>query len=361
MDHIKYSFVKGHVDEIKKLYNSAIGAGPYLLVENKPEDRITFKRNNKYWKGAPKIANITILLTSSDSDLKGLQKGEIDIDGTLQCNYKNVQELKKYADLQTIIYPSSAYGYIGLNLRNPKFADLKVRQALMYGLNRAKFVDGYYRQYGTVCNAPVSSISWAYSTDVNPYAYNYEKASELLDESGWKMASDGYRYKMGKKFTIHWMTYTNSEYVDALVPVLKSDYRTLGIEVIVERMEFATLEDKIFQTRNFEMYNMAWGLLIDPDPSGEFSATQDVSGGGNSVGFRNNESEKLINEGLREMDPKRRKEIYNKWFALINEQLPYLFVSQGKSMYVYNNRIRGLSVGPYNDWTTDIEKVAIVK
>lgn len=359
LDHLVYKFTKGSVTSIKKLYNNAVGAGPYLLITNKPENYILFKRNNTYWRGTPKIQNIKIILSNSTDEMKRLESGEIAIDGTVQCNYKTVEEIKKFRYLNTSIYPSNSYGYIGLNLRNPKFSDKRVRQALMYGFDRTRFVKGYYREYGIVCNAPVSSISWAYTNNVKPYSYSFQKASELLDEAGWKFKADGFRYKNDEKFTIHWMTYTGSEYMDALIPLLKADYRTLGIDVVVERMQFSTLADKIFQTRNFEMYNMAWGLNIDPDPSGVFSITQDVPGGGNSIGFRNNESEALINEGLRELDQTKRKVIYSKWLSLINDEVPYLFISQGKSMYVYNNHVKGLIVGPYNDWTTGIENIEI--
>lgn len=359
LDHLVYKFTKGNIQSIKKLYNYAVGAGPYLLVSNKPENSIVFEKNKNYWRGNPKISKIKIVLTNAKDGIKKLENGEFDIDGTVQCNYKNVEEIKEYKYLRMSIYPSSSYGYIGLNLRNPKFQDKRVRQALMYGLDREKFVWGYYRQYGTVCNVPISPISWAYTSDVNQYTYNFEKANDLLDEAGWRFKADGFRYKNNQKFTIHWKTYTGSEYVDAFIPFLKADYRTLGIDVVVERMQFSTLADKIFQNRDFEIYNMAWGLQIDPDPSGVFSITQDVIGGGNSVGFRNVESEKLIDDGLREMNQTKRKAIYAKWFSLINEEVPYLFISQGKSMYVYNDRVNGLMVGPYNEWTTNIEKVEL--
>lgn len=120
------------------------------------------------------------------------------------------------------------------------------------------------------------------------------------------------------------------------------------------------MADKIFQTRDFEMYNMAWNLSIDPDPSAIFSKSQDVPGGGNSVGWSNPENDKLIKEGLLELDQEKRKAIYQKWVMLANEELPYLFLTQGKSMYAVTSRVKGLNIGAYWDWTYNIEKLELI-
>lgn len=359
LDHHLYSFKKGDVASIKKLYNHAVGAGPYLLLENKPENHIIFKKNPFYWHGAPKIDRIKIQLTDSTNELKMLENGEINVNATVPCRFDTLKELKKYNYLKTSIYPANSYGFIGLNLRNPKFSDQRVRQALMYGLNRKAFIKNYYHGYGSVCNEPMSTISWAYTDEVKSYEYNPDEAARLLDAAGWILHRDGFRYRNGEKLILHWRTYTGSEYVEELIPQLTSDYHKLGIEVVVEKMQFSTLADKIYQSRDFEMYNMAWGLNIDPDPSSVFSIAQDVPGGGNAVGYRNPESERLIREGQQELSLSKRKEIYKKWLQLLTDEVPYLFVSQGRSMVVYDHRVRGLEVGPYNEWTTNIEKVSL--
>lgn len=361
LDHLIYSFKKGQVRNIKNLFDTPVGAGPYKLVENKPEQYISFVRNEKYWKSAPKIEKIIMKLTNSSNQLQGLANGDVDIDSTIACKTPYIDYLKNLGFINLYIYPSNSYGYIGLNLRNPKFADKRVRQALMYGLDRESFVKSYYKDYGEVSNAPVSSVSWAYTTSVNQYKFNPVKAAQLLDQAGWKMNKDGFRYKNGEKFTIHWMTYTGSSYVEALIPVVEDCYKDLGIEVDPERMEFSTLNSKIFQTRNFEIYNMAWRLNIDPDQSSIFSKSQDVPGGGNSVGWVDSRSEKLMKDGLLELDQNKRKDIYQKWVKLVNEELPYLFISQGRSVYAASSRVNGLKVGPYRDWTVDIEKLSLLK
>jgi peptide/nickel transport system substrate-binding protein len=359
IDHKLYSFTKGNVAGLKKLYSKAIGAGPYKLVENKPSQYITFEKNDSYWKGAPKIDKVIMKYVTSANQIQELSTGGVDIDGTVPCKPQNIDMLTGTGFINQHLYPANQYGYIGLNLRDPKFSDKRVRQALTYGLNRAGFVKAYYKDYAEVCNAPVSIVSWAYTDKVNQYPYDPKKAAELLDAAGWKLDKDGFRYKDGKKFTISWMTYTGSAYVETLVPIVKENWKALGIEVVPELMEFATLSDKVYKTRKFDIYNMAWSLSIDPDPSGIFAKSQDVVGGFNSVGWVDPRSETLIRAGLKETNQAKRVEIYQQWCQLANEELPYIFLNQGDGLYAVSSRVKGFHAGPYRDWTYDIQNLEL--
>lgn len=361
LDHKIYAFQKGKVGELRKLYEKAVGAGPYKLVENKPGQSITFVKNENYWRGVPKINRVIMKYVTNDNEIDELATGNVDIDGRLQCKPRNIELLTSAEFIDLYINPANQYGYIGLNLRDFKFKDKRVRQALAYGLNRKAFVDSFYKEYAQVCNTPIPEVSWAYTDKVNQYEYNPKKAADLLDAAGWKLASDGYRYKNGKRFTINWMTYTGSEYINALIPVVKDSWRLIGVEVNPQLMEFSTLSDKIFKERNFDMYNMSWVLNIDPDPSGIFSISQDIPGGSNSVGFRNAESEQLIRSGLNETDQKKRAAIYKQWCQLINDELPYIFLNQGNTLYAVSARVKGFQTGTYRDWTFDIQNLELRK
>ena len=107
------------------------------------------------------------------------------------------------------------------------------------------------------------------------------------------------------------------------------------------------------------MYNMAWSLSIDPDPSGIFGKDQTEPGGANSVGWVNEESQKLMDAGKKELDQEKRKEIYQKWALIANDDLPYLFLGSSKRGYAINHRVKNLHVSSYIDWTNDIWKVEL--
>jgi peptide/nickel transport system substrate-binding protein len=353
MPKAHYNFEKGDWKHVKDMLLQPIGSGQYILKDYKAGQSISFEANPNYWKGEPKIKNVIMKVTNADTVIQELKTGGVDID-RITIRPKHLDMVKSAGFLDVQYYDDNGYGYIGLNHRLDMFKDKKVRQALMYGLNRQGFLDTYYKGYAKTCNAPISQRSWAYYEDVNPYEYNLEKANQLLDEAGWKLKDDGFRYKDGKKFTIHWMTVANNKYVETLIPIVKENWTQIGVEVIPELMEFGTLCEKVYDKQEFEMYDMAWNLSIDPDPSGIFGKDQTELGGSNAVCWVNEESQKLMDEGLSVLDREKRKEIYQKWCHIANEELPYLYIGINKDGVAVSSRVKNFHISGYKRWTIDL-------
>ncbi|GLC29164.1 ABC transporter substrate-binding protein [Clostridium omnivorum] len=354
-----YGFEKGGIKKLKDLFQKPIGSGPYTLTGYKAGQEVDFEKNTKYFKGEPKIKNIIMKVTTAETNIQELSAGGTDMD-LITANPENIQMIKDAGFLNMQLFPDNGYTYIGMNMRLDMFKDQKVRQALMYSLDRKGFTDAFYKGYGEVINIPQTVVSWAYTTDVNKYDLNLDKANKLLDEAGWVKKDDGFRYKDGKKFTIHLMlSNSNKRFSDIFVPLAKENWNKVGVELIPEIVEFSTMAEKVYDKQEFEMYSMGWSLDIDPDPSGIFAIAQDTLGGSNSVGWRNEEAEKLLVQGSIETDREKRKEIYTKWYKIANEDLPYLFLCQRKDLWAVSSRVKNMNVSPYIEWWVGIEKVEL--
>lgn len=355
-----YGFEKGDTKKLKDLFLKPMGSGPYVFKDYKAGQEADFEKNPNYWAGEPKINKLILKVTNAQTAIQGLSAGEVDIDRVATAP-ENIQMLKTAGFIDMQLYPGNGYGYMGLNLKDEKFKDVKVRQALTYGLNRKGFIDARYKGYAEICNAPVSQVSWAYTDDIKKYEYSPEKANQLLEEAGWLKKDDGFRYKDGKKFEIHWMTYQGSKYVEMLIPIVKENWKAIGIDVIPELMEFNTLCTKVYDEQKFEMFNMSWSLSIDPDPSGIFSAKQAELGGYNPGNWINPESEKLMADALKTTDQKERKKLYDQWFKLFTEEVPYVLLDQSKEMWAVSSRVKGISLSPYIKFTQQIVKAELIE
>ncbi|SHJ70640.1 peptide/nickel transport system substrate-binding protein [Clostridium cavendishii DSM 21758] len=358
MPKSEYDFPKGNIQKLKDKFLTPVGSGPYKFVNFKQGQEVNLTRNDNYWNGQPKITNIILKSTNASTQIQELVSGGVDID-RIPARPENIQQLEAAGFLEEQIYPKNGYGYIGFNLRDKKFADKKVRQALTYGFDRQKFVDTYYKGYADVCHSAINTVSWAYESNLNEYKYDKDKAEKLLDEAGWKKGSDGIREKDGEKFKIKWLTYTGSKYVDTLIPILQQDWKKIGVEVVPELVEFATLSSKVTDKREFELCNMAWASSLDPDQLGTFGIQQDVPGGFNAGGFRNEESDKLLKEGIAVTDKAKRKEVYSKWQKLVNDELPYIFLDSSKEMFSVSSKVKNMDISTYVNWTMNIDKVEL--
>lgn len=357
-----YNFEKGNIQVLKDKFLQPIGSGPYKFVEFKQGQYVSFEKNPEFFKGEPKIPKIIMKVTNAKTNIQELQSGNVDMD-SIPANKQNIQMLQSAGFLNIQLYTQNSYGYLGYNTRDPKFEDKRVRQALTYAIDREGFLNNYYQGYATISNTHCSPVSWAYPDEskLNPYKYDPEKAKELLDEAGWKLnESTKIREKDGVPLEIRWMTYTESKYVESLIPIIKENWEAIGVKVTPELMDFGTLSEKVHTKHDFDVYNMAWNLSIDPDPSGIFSAAQDSAGGFNGPGWHPQESEELIQKGLATTNQEERKKIYQEWNELVNDELPYTFLGSNKECVAVSSRVKGLELSAYINWTANIHEVELV-
>lgn len=353
-----YKFEKGNFQAVKDKLLEPVGSGAYKFVHFKPGQEVKFEKNPDYWKGEPKIPYIVMKVTNAQTLLQELMAGTVDID-RVGAKPENIDPLKQAGFLNLDLYMQNGYGYIGLNYGSDKVKDPKVRQALLYGLNREGFMQSYYQGYGQVYNSHILPTSWAYNPDVPKYEYNPEKANQLLDEAGWKDTNgNGVRDKDGVELELQWLTYTGSKYVDALIPIVQQSWEQIGVKVTPELMEFGTMMDKV-NNREYDIFNGAWNLSIDPDPSGIFAISQDVPGGFNNIGWRNEEADKLLKEGKGTTNQEERKKAYAEWQLKFSEDVPYILLGNAQEMFASNSRVKGYNPSTYIDWTHDVYKLEL--
>lgn len=349
-------------DDFIALNQNPMGSGPFKFVRYVVGQYLEIEANEEYFKGRPKLDGVIVKIVPAETIPAELQAGVIDI-GQLTQLPEDVEIATETGIVDIQQFTGNGYTYVGINLRRDKFKDKRVRQALMYGLNRRAFIDSHYEGYAEPCNTAVSPVSWAYTEKVNKYEYDPEKAKELLKEARWEdRDNDGWvENEKGEKLEIVWTAYNDVAWPQELVAVAKENWKEIGVRLEGELMEFNAVSDKVYDERDFDLFNMGWSLSIDPDPRGIFDKASDSPGGYNSMGFYNEEAEQIMAQGILETDFEKRKAMYQRWAEIANEELPYLFIAYRQQVFGVNNRVKNLKLAPYTDWVWDIEHVEVSK
>jgi peptide/nickel transport system substrate-binding protein len=345
----------------KAMMSNPIGSGVMRFEEYKSDMYIRLMTNRNYHGGRANIDGVTIMIQPTEVATTLLSAGEIDV-ANPSANIENYDTMTSSGIVNVQEFTSNGYGYIGFNLRNPKLSDVRVRQALAYGLDRETFIENQWDGFASVCNAPISPVSWAYPdvSKLNAYTYDPEKAKALLEEAGWVDSDgDGIREKNGLKLSLLWTAYNNVDWPINLIALAKDNWKEIGVELESELMAFNTVYEKVFDRQDFELWNMGWTLAIDPDPIGIFDKASDVLGGYNAGGYYNERAEEIFKEGLNEYDQKKRAALYQEWAVIANEELPYLFNAYRNEIWGVNKRVKGMTLGPYFDWTYTISDIVL--
>ncbi|WP_339275820.1 ABC transporter substrate-binding protein [Paenibacillus sp. FSL W8-0426] len=340
----EYKF--GQLDYIKQLHAAPVGNGPYKLDKFLPGQEVRFIANEYYYKGKPKAERF-IYKTSEGDTWQFIETGEIDF-AAFTATQENIDKLKSLPYLNLLPYTPSTYGYLQLNLEHEQLKEKEVRQAITYGLDRQSIYVDANHGAGAVANIPASPISWSYTEDgINPYAYDPDKANQLLDEAGWVRGADGIREKNGTKLSLHFLG-TKSPATDVFIAVAKENFEAIGIQFQPEVFaDFNALVSKV-EGGDYDMASFSTPMLTDPS-EGVYQFVD-----GEIKGYDNPKVKELYQKGLATTDIEERKQVYKELYQLLNDELPVIFTSYRKTVYAYNGRIEGLSVSPFRGIATSL-------
>ncbi|PEY64778.1 ABC transporter substrate-binding protein [Bacillus cereus] len=345
------------LDYLKDLYGKPLAAGPYKFEKYIPGQEVRFVANENYYAGKPKIQNFIYKITSGDTKLQLFQTGEVDHTG-LGTGDEVLEQAKalEFANIQIETAPS--FSYIYMNNNKPYLKDKKVRQALIYGLDRKKYVDTALKGYGTVANVPIHPTSWAYTEEgVNKYEYDKEKAKKLLDEAGWKVGSDGIREKDGQKLKLSYFGPSSAKDSDLLIPIVKENYKEIGVEFNPEFMDFNTMLSKV-NKGDYDLASVSTPITSDPsETAGEYLSTANET----SLGYKNAKVDELIQKGIETVDIEKRKPIYKELYKELSDDPPVILLNYRRTITGYNGNIKGIDPEKYNSISANLPVLSFEK
>ncbi|WP_179956858.1 ABC transporter substrate-binding protein [Amycolatopsis anabasis] len=159
------------------------GTGPFKFAGyDQGKGEITLVRNEDHWEKAKLEKLVFKVVPDENARKQSLKSGDIDgYDYPAPADY----QLLRNDGQNVLIRPSFNILYLGINQKgNPKLQDIKVRQALAYGINREQFVKGKLAEGSEVATEFVPKVIDGYTDDVTKYPYDPEKAKQLLAEAG---------------------------------------------------------------------------------------------------------------------------------------------------------------------------------
>lgn len=170
---------KGNVDR------TPVGTGPFKFVSWQDNDRITLTRNDKYWQqGLPYLDGIVLrVITETATGLRSVLAGENDLALNLDIQKKAVAD--RDSNLLIDLFPTTYYWGAYLNYGKPPLDNLKIRQALSWGIDREAMNKTVALGLAKPGNGVLPKEHWACDpTTYDTYDYSPEKARALLAEAG---------------------------------------------------------------------------------------------------------------------------------------------------------------------------------
>jgi peptide/nickel transport system substrate-binding protein len=316
------------------------GTGAFTFGEWRSNEAVVVQANPDYWDGAPELETVVFRpITDANTRTAEMLAGGID----LMVEVPPVALSEFQGDTYTVHEQAGPHvWFLILNAKEGPFADVRVRQAANYAINKEAIVNDVLEGTAEVAAGPTPpAFAWAYNPDLEPYPYDPDRARALLEEAGAE----------GAELTFY-VTEGGSGMLDpvAMGTAIQADLEAVGLDVTIETYEWNTFLGNVNPglEGKADMAEMAW-MTNDPDTLPFLALRTDAwpeAGGFNSGYYSNPEVDALLEAARVETDQDERARLYKEMQVIVQEDAPWVFVANWKQNAVTSDRVGGFSLQP---------------
>ncbi len=352
--------------------NPGLNFGPYRIVKVTPGSEVVLERNPTWYGKAPAFDRIRVITVSSTATLEAnLLSGAIDMiagELGLQIDQALAFEKRHGSDYQVIFAAGLFYEHMDVNMTRGAVADRRVRQALLFAIDRQALSDRLFGGKQPVATSPVSPLDHNLASDLPAYPYDPAQATTLLTDAGWTPGSDGIRVNAaGQRLTMSMTTTAGDRTRELVQQVLQAQWKAVGIEMRIDNQPARVLFGATLRERTYGDLAL-FGWIAAPEStqrtllySEEIPTAANGWSGQNFTGYANPAMDQVIDAIERELDPAKRQPLWAEMQRLYMTDLPALPLYWRANTYVLPKWLHGLRptghLGPttlwIEDWTVD--------
>ena len=333
--------------------NRGLFYGPYRIAKAVTGSHVVLEPNPTWWGRKPAFKRITIRVIPNTAALEAnLLSGNITmIAGELGLTVDQALAFeRRHGDKFNIVYkPGLIYEHIDLNLDNPILRDIRVRRALILGIDRNAISEKLFSGHQPIAHSSVNPLDWIYAEDIRTYPFDPKQAKRLLDEAGWTVLKRGVRHNAkGDRLTLDLMSTAGNRTRELVEQVLQNQWKKIGVDVRIKNEPARVLFGQTVTQRKFSGLVMyAWYSAPESVPRltlhSEHIPTRDNNfAGQNYTGFRNAEMDGLLERIEVELDKTKRAKLWRRLQEIYVNELPVIPLYFRADPYILPKGLSGL-------------------
>ena len=313
-------------------FRAPVGTGPYKLESWDTGQAIVLVKNDAYFRGAPHIDRVIFKIVTDDN-AKALQMEAKEVDLAL-LTPKAAQSFADRAGYVCYDMETSDYRGILFNFQNEFWQKNRdIIPAVCYAIDRQAIIDAVLLGQGMPAYGPLQRNRYN-NENVEQYAYNPQKAREVLEAAGCVMGEDGFYERDGEKLSFVISVGAGDQVRIDMAQAAAQQISQIGIECKVEIPTRIDWESQM-------AYLIGWGSPFDADDH-----TYKVFGtdkGANYSGYSNEAVDRYLTQARQSDDPKVRAEAYDRFQEELAKDPAYAFICYIDANYVADASIHGIS------------------
>lgn len=318
--------IRGH-----NFWINRVGTGPFVWKSYTSDQVVEVVRNPDYFLGAPKLDRILYPIYKDIAPIiAALELGEVDA-MSFEGGGIPLSEIARLQRLPNLtVLPNFNAGlptYIQVNLANPRFADVRVRQAMLHAIDRVAIIETVKQKAGEL-SVTMFPQAWARPDNLEPYRFDPQRARQLLREANWDASKSA-------DFIYY---YSDQMNVDTIVAI-QSYLAAVGINIKPRLLDPASI-NAVYATGEFELGFFANGMGLDPSLGSPLVVCGAKPLG---LGYCNKDVDALFEKGLSTSNQAERAKAYQEISRIMNRELPKVWLYNEVRPLAFNNRVVGLA------------------
>jgi len=243
-----------------------VGSGAFVATEEEIGTTLHLEAREDYdWappsfehQGRAYLDAIDVVVTPEDSVRIGsLLAGQADVIRYVQA-FDEAQV--EGAGFEVIAAPTRGVNNsLGLRFTNPLLSDLRVRQALVHGVDAQEVVDTIFTENYPVATSELAATAKGYVDESEGLEYDPELSAELLDEAGWTEGADGIRAKDGQRLSLTVYEAKPQPLSKQTLELVAQQLKEIGVELNVKAADSGSYAEDILDPLKTPLYHSMVG------------------------------------------------------------------------------------------------------
>ncbi len=334
-----------------------VGTGPYkfdhLIVESGQITGVVLTVNESYYGSAPFIEQVVFRYYDTSAEaVDAYEQG--DVLAVSRVTSDSLLTALEEPNLSVYTSQLPQMSFVLFNLNNPDAAflrDVKVRRALMLGLNRSFFINKFLQGQAIIANSPILPSSWAYYDGTEHFEYNPDESIAILKTEGYVIPAGGgeVRAKDGVPM-VFTMLHPDDALHTQIAQTIQSQWTKIGVRVDLQAVPYDQLVLNSLASRAFQSALVDLNLSRTPDPDPyPFWHQAEATGGQNYSQWDNRPASEYLEQARVTADTSLRTRLYRNFQVVFAKELPALPLYIPVYSYGVDSQVQGVQVAPLYD------------
>ncbi|MEO1658929.1 MAG: ABC transporter substrate-binding protein [Pseudomonadota bacterium] len=332
------------------LSENTSGSGPYQLTKFVPRSTYILERNPHHPASAGPIGEV-IFREINDPAVRALMIKRGDLDLAYFLPPESLPSFERDADFEVHTAEMLAFHNLALNIESPVFSDPDLRRAVAYAIDVESIVDVLKEGRSSAFRGPLARGMLGSSDEAYPYRYDPDAAKRLVEKTG----------RPPEDLDVLFAYPGVSASADTVAVFVQANLEAAGFRVRLQRLTIPAVLDRA-ERGSFDMMFMGWvSPYADPSNVLNFWFEPDkIGAAGNYARYNNPAVASLVRDSIEETDIDRRRTMIVDAVDLINDDLPYVYLTRNNIWTVSGTWVEGYEIDERDIFNVPYHKLELV-